>query len=56
MRIFGADRITGLMERLGMEEDVPIEAPLVNRAIANAQAASRRCTSTPARTCSSTTT
>ncbi|HEY8379566.1 MAG TPA: preprotein translocase subunit SecA [Nannocystis sp.] len=37
MRIFGADRITGLMERLGMEEDVPIEAPLVNKAIANAQ-------------------
>ena len=37
MRIFQADRITGLMERLGMEEDVPIEAPLVNRAIANAQ-------------------
>ena len=25
MRIFGAERITGLMERLGMEEDVPIE-------------------------------
>ena len=37
MRIFGADRITSLMERLGMEDDVPIEAPLVNRAIANAQ-------------------
>ncbi len=37
MRIFGADRITGLMERLGMEEDVPIEAPIVNRAISNAQ-------------------
>jgi preprotein translocase subunit SecA len=37
MRIFGADRITGLMERLGMEEDVPIEAPLVNRSIENAQ-------------------
>jgi preprotein translocase subunit SecA len=37
MRIFGADRITGLMERLGMEEDVPIEAPLVNKAIENAQ-------------------
>jgi preprotein translocase subunit SecA len=37
MRIFGADRITGLMERLGMEEEVPIEAPLVNKAIANAQ-------------------
>jgi preprotein translocase subunit SecA len=37
MRIFGADRITGLMERLGMEEDVPIEAGMVNRAIENAQ-------------------
>ncbi len=37
MRIFGADRISGLMERLGMEEEVPIEAPLVNRAIENAQ-------------------
>jgi preprotein translocase subunit SecA len=37
MRIFQADRITGLMERLGMEEDVPIEAPIVNRAISNAQ-------------------
>ncbi len=37
MRIFGADRITNLMERLGMEEDVPIEAAMVNKAIANAQ-------------------
>ncbi|TPV94996.1 MAG: preprotein translocase subunit SecA [Myxococcales bacterium FL481] len=37
MRIFQAERITGLMERLGMEEDVPIEAALVNRAIENAQ-------------------
>jgi preprotein translocase subunit SecA len=37
LRIFGAERITGLMERLGMEEDVPIEHNLVNRAIENAQ-------------------
>src|SRR5205814_9200226 len=37
LRIFGAERITGLMERLGMEEDVPIESGLVNRAIENAQ-------------------
>jgi preprotein translocase subunit SecA len=37
MRIFGAERITGLMERLGMEEDVPIEHGLINRAIENAQ-------------------
>src|SRR6266498_954785 len=37
MRIFGAERISGLMERLGMEEDVPIEHGLINRAIENAQ-------------------
>jgi preprotein translocase subunit SecA len=37
LRIFGAERITGLMERLGMEEDVPIEHVWVNRAIENAQ-------------------
>jgi preprotein translocase subunit SecA len=37
LRIFGADRIQGLMERLGMEEGVPIEARMVNRAIENAQ-------------------
>src|SRR5499433_2209917 len=37
LRIFGAERITGLMERLGMEEDVPIEHGLINRAIENAQ-------------------
>jgi preprotein translocase subunit SecA len=37
MRIFQADRLVGLMERLGMEEDVPIEAPMVNKAIRNAQ-------------------
>ncbi len=37
MRIFGADRISGLMERLGMEEDVPIEHKWVTKAIENAQ-------------------
>jgi preprotein translocase subunit SecA len=37
MRIFGAERITGLMERLGMEEDVPIEHTLINRSIERAQ-------------------
>jgi preprotein translocase subunit SecA len=37
LRIFGAERIQGLMERLGMEEGVPIEARMVNRAIENAQ-------------------
>jgi len=37
LRIFGSDRIAGLMERLGMEEDVPIEHRMVSRAIENAQ-------------------
>src|SRR5262245_15242284 len=37
MRIFGAERITGLMERLGMEEDVPIEHPWINKSIETAQ-------------------
>ena len=37
MRIFGSDRISGLMQRLGMEEDVPIEHGMVTRAIERAQ-------------------
>jgi preprotein translocase subunit SecA len=38
MRIFGSDRIASIMDRLGMEEDIPIEHKLVSRAIENAQA------------------
>lgn len=37
MRIFGSDRMIGMMERLGMEDDVPIEHPWVSKSIANAQ-------------------
>jgi preprotein translocase subunit SecA len=37
MRIFGSDRIAGLMQRLGMEEGVPIEHRMVTRAIERAQ-------------------
>src|SRR5205814_5913912 len=37
MRIFGSDRISGLMQKLGMEEGVPIEAGMVTRAIERAQ-------------------
>jgi len=37
MRIFGSDRISGLMERLGMEEGVPIEHGMVTKAILRAQ-------------------
>ncbi|MFH0728125.1 MAG: preprotein translocase subunit SecA [Pseudomonadota bacterium] len=38
LRIFGGERITGIMERLGMEEGEPIEHNLISRAIENAQA------------------
>ncbi len=37
LRIFGGDRITGIMDRLGMEEGEPIEHNLISRAIENAQ-------------------
>ena len=37
MRLFGSDRISGILEKLGMKEDVPIEHPLVTKAIENAQ-------------------
>ncbi len=37
MRIFGAERIKRIMEFLKMEEDVPIEHPMINRSIEKAQ-------------------
>ncbi len=37
MRIFGSDKISGLMERIGMDEDMPIENKIVTKAIENAQ-------------------
>ena len=37
MRRFGGASIAGLMDRLGLEEDVPLEHPWVTRAIENAQ-------------------
>lgn len=37
MRIFGSQKIAGLMEKLGMDEGEAIEHPWVNRAIENAQ-------------------
>lgn len=37
MRIFGSERISGLMEKLGMEEGEPIENRMVSKAIENAQ-------------------
>jgi preprotein translocase subunit SecA len=37
LRIFGGERMTSIMERLGMEEGEPIEHNLISRAIENAQ-------------------
>ena len=37
LRIFGSERISGIMDRFGMEEDQPIEHRLVTKAIENAQ-------------------
>ncbi len=37
MRIFGSDCISGLMQKMGMEEGVPIEHGMVTRAIERAQ-------------------
>jgi preprotein translocase subunit SecA len=37
LRIFNADFVSRWMERLGMEEDVPIESGMVTKAIENAQ-------------------
>jgi preprotein translocase subunit SecA len=37
MRLFGGDRIAGIMTRFNMPEDVPLEHPLVSKSIENAQ-------------------
>ncbi len=37
MKRFASDRVTGLMERLGLEEDVAIESRLVSKTIESAQ-------------------
>lgn len=37
LRIFGSDRLSTIMDKLGMEEDEPIEHSMVSRAIENAQ-------------------
>ncbi len=37
MRLFGGDRITGMMERFDIDEDTPIENKMLTKAIENAQ-------------------
>lgn len=37
MRLFGSDNISGIMDRLGMEEDMPIEHGMITKSIETAQ-------------------
>ncbi len=37
LRIFGSDKISGVLDKLGMDEDDPIEHNMISRAIENAQ-------------------
>ncbi|WP_227762356.1 preprotein translocase subunit SecA [Zhaonella formicivorans] len=37
MRLFGSDNITGIMDRLGMDDTTPIDHPLISRSIESAQ-------------------
>ncbi len=37
MRLFGSDRVSPMLAKLGMSEDMPIEHPFITKAIENAQ-------------------
>lgn len=37
LRLFGSDNVSGLMDKLGIEEDVPIEHPLITKSIETSQ-------------------
>ncbi|MDO5708154.1 MAG: preprotein translocase subunit SecA [Andreesenia angusta] len=37
MRLFGSERVQGMVERLGMDEDEPLEAKMLSRSIESAQ-------------------
>src|SRR6185295_15250752 len=37
LRIFGSDRMKGLMDRMGVPDDMPIESGIVSRSIEQAQ-------------------
>ena len=51
MRIFGSDRMDGMLQKLGLQEGEAIVHPWINKALEKAQRRSRRATSTSARTC-----
>lgn len=37
MRLFGGDNLAGLMDKLGMDDSIPVESKIVSRSIENAQ-------------------
>jgi preprotein translocase subunit SecA len=37
MRLFGGDNIAGLMDKLGMDDSIPVESKMVSKSIENAQ-------------------
>ncbi|MDK2985570.1 MAG: preprotein translocase subunit SecA [Clostridia bacterium] len=37
MRLFGADNITGIMDKVGMDDSTPVDHPLISRSIESAQ-------------------
>ncbi|MGL4796418.1 MAG: SEC-C metal-binding domain-containing protein, partial [Paraclostridium sp.] len=37
MRLFGSERITGMVEKIGLEDDMPIEAKMLTKSIESAQ-------------------
>ena len=37
MRLFGSERISGMVEKIGLDEDTPIEAKMLTKSIENAQ-------------------
>ncbi|HYF93319.1 MAG TPA: preprotein translocase subunit SecA [Symbiobacteriaceae bacterium] len=37
MRLFGGEMVSNIMDKLGIEEDVPIDSPMVSKALENAQ-------------------
>jgi preprotein translocase subunit SecA len=56
MRIFGSERMDGMLTKLGLKEDEAIVHPWINRAVERRSRRLRRATSIPARTSSNTTT
>lgn len=56
MRLFGSDRLTGVVEALGLEDDQPIEHRMLTNAIEMPREGSRAGTSISGSVCSSMTT